>query len=144
MLILSALPEKTFTGSVTRFASALDPSTRTMRVEVDFPNPEGLLLPGMYGNLTLTLATRADTVTLPATALAIEKGKTFVYVVRDGKAHKVEVTVGIDSGIRVEILSGLRGNEEVVEAGASTLTDGAAVRAVNADATVSSHHSVVK
>ncbi|HEV8716545.1 MAG TPA: efflux RND transporter periplasmic adaptor subunit [Candidatus Binatia bacterium] len=133
-LVLSALPEKKFAGTVTRFASALDPSTRTMKVEIDFPNPDGLLHPGMYGNLTLNLETHAEALTLPAPALVIEKGKTFVYVVEDGKARRVEVTTGIDDGIRVEITKGLQGNEAVIVGGASTVTDGGAVRAITAAA----------
>jgi RND family efflux transporter MFP subunit len=133
-LVLSALPEKKFAGTVTRFASALDPSTRTMKVEIDFPNPDGLLHPGMYGNLTLNLETHAEALTLPAPALVTEKGKTFVYVVEDGKARRVEVTTGIDDGIRVEITKGLQGNEAVIVGGASTVTDGGAVRAITAAA----------
>lgn len=133
-LVLSALPQKKFEGVVTRFASALVPLTRTMKVEVDFPNPDGLLRPGMYGNLTVALETRAEALTLPATALLIEKDKTFVYVVEDEKARKVEVTTGIDDGIRVEIVKGLQGNAEVVVAGASAITDGGRVRAVHANA----------
>ncbi|MBI3303583.1 MAG: efflux RND transporter periplasmic adaptor subunit [Deltaproteobacteria bacterium] len=132
-LVLSALPEKKFAGTVTRFASALDSSTRTMKVEVDLPNPEGLLRPGMYGNLTLNLETRAEAFTLPATALLTEKGKVFVYVVEDGQARKVEVTTGIDNGIRVEITSGLQGHEEVIVAGANAVNNGGSVRAVRAD-----------
>jgi len=133
-LVLSALPEKKFVGTVTRFASALNPATRTMKVEIDFPNPEGLLRPGMYGNLTLNLETHAEALTLPVPALVSEKGKTFVYVVEDGKARRVEVTTGIDDGIRVEITKGLQGNEEVIVAGGSAVTDGGAVRAVTDDA----------
>lgn len=132
-LVLSALPQKKFEGVVTRFASALDPSTRTMKVEVDLPNPKGLLRPGMYGNLTLNLETRAEAVTLPATALLTEKDKTFVYVVKDGKARKMEVTTGSDDGIRVEITSGLQGHEEVIVAGASAVNTGGSVRTVRAD-----------
>jgi multidrug efflux pump subunit AcrA (membrane-fusion protein) len=88
----------------------------------------------MYGNLTLALETRAEVLTLPATALLTERDRTFVYVVEDGKARKVEVTTGIDDGIRVEIVKGLQGTEAVVVAGASAVTDGGAVRAVRADA----------
>lgn len=132
-LVLSAMPEKKFAGAVTRFASALDPSTRTMKVEIDFLNPEGLLRPGMYGNMTLVLESRPEALTLPAPALVTEGGKNFVYVVEDSRARKVEVATGIDDGIRVEITSGLQGNEAVVVAGASAVTDGGPVRAVKAD-----------
>jgi len=141
-LVLSALPQKKFEGVVTRFASALNPSTRTMKVEVDFPNPEGLLRPGMYGNLTLALETRAEALTLPATALVVQQGKTFVYIVKDGQAQRVEVTTGIDDGIRVEIASGLQGHAEVISAGASTVTDGGRVRAVRADALATNSQAV--
>ena len=133
-LALSALPEKKFAGTVTRLASALHPSTRTMKVEIDFPNPDGLLRPGMYGSLTLNLETHSEALTLPAPALVTEKGKTFVYIVEDGKARRVEVMTGIDDGIRVEIVKGLQGNEAVIVAGASAVSDGGAVRAVTADA----------
>jgi RND family efflux transporter MFP subunit len=141
-LVLSALPQKKFEGVVTRFASALDPLTRTMKVEVDFPNPEGLLRPGMYGNLTLALETRAEALTLPATALLTEKDNTFVYVVEDGKVRKVEISTGIDDGIQVEIVKGLRGNEEVVVAGTSAVNDGGRVRAVRADALATKSQAV--
>lgn len=142
-LVLSALPQKKFEGVVTRFASALDPSTRTMKVEVDFPNSEGLLRPGMYGNMTLALETRAEAVIVPASALVVQQGKTFVYTVIDGHAQKVEVTTGIDDSIQVEISSGLQGHEDVIIAGASAVTDGGPVRAVSVDAAATHSQSVV-
>lgn len=141
-LVLSALPEKKFEGEVTRFASALDSSTRTMKVEVDFPNPERLLRPGMYGSLTLALETTAEAVTLPATALLSEKDKMFVYVVEDGQVRRIEVTTGMDDGIRVEILNGLHGGEQVIVAGASAVSDGSPVRAVSVEATAGSSQPI--
>jgi RND family efflux transporter MFP subunit len=128
------MPDVKFEGEVTRFASVLDPSTRTMKTEIDLPNAQGLLRPGMYGNVTLVLESHPAALTLPAATLVTEQGQHFVFVLKDNKAYKVKVTTGIDDGIRVEILSGLQGNEAIIVAGASMLTDGGPVRAVDADA----------
>ena len=90
------MPDVKFEGEVTRFASALDPSTRTMKTEIDLPNSQGLLRPGMYGNVTLVLESHPAALTLPAATLVTEQGQHFVFVLKDNKAHKVKVTTGID------------------------------------------------
>jgi RND family efflux transporter MFP subunit len=128
-LTANALPTRQFAGTVSRCAGALDPATRTMRVEIDVPTPEAELKPGMYGSLTLTLAERDDALTVPASAVVAEKDRRFVYVVREGHAHKVPVTIGADDAIRVEVTSGLDADSAVVVSGLGALADGAAVRA---------------
>lgn len=128
-LVVNGLPAERFTGEVSRFAGALDAATRTMRVEVDVPNPRGTLKAGMYGSLTLDLEARADTLTVPAAAVVAEKDRRFVFVVRDGRAHKLPVTTGADDAIRVAITSGLDPGEAVVVSGAGSLGDGTVVHA---------------
>ncbi len=132
----SAFADKTFTGHVTRFAGALNPATRTMRTEVDFENPEARLYPGMYGSLTLALEVHPEALTLPSAAVTTQKdGKSFVYVVANGGAHRKPVRVGVDDGIRAEILSGLDGSEECVVTGSGSIADGVPVQVTDTSAT---------
>lgn len=131
-LTTAAYPGKVFSAQVTRFAEALDPSTRTMKTEIDVPNPKHDLRPGMYADVTLELTKTAKAVIIPASALVIEAGKKFVYVVRDGAAHRVAVEIGFDDGAAVEIRSGVAPGEQVVVSGKENLADGKPVEAAPA------------
>lgn len=133
-LAVRALPGRPFAAAVTRMAEALDPATRTMRIEVDVPNSDGALRPGMYGELSLDLDRRLDVLTVPASAVLNDKAQTAVYVVDHGVAHRVAVTTGAEDGGRIEIRAGLDGTEQVVAGGKGTLVDGTPVRVVEAGA----------
>src|SRR6266852_8903237 len=111
--VVDALPGTEYEGYTTRFAT-LDPKTRTMRTEIDLPNRDGLLRPGMFGNVKLTLEHRPNALTVPASALVAEGGKTYVYTVVDGKAKRVEVTTGFDDGLQVELTGGVTGREPII------------------------------
>ncbi len=87
---------------IARWADAEDPATRTMRTEIDVPNPDGLLRHGMYGRVTMTLAPGTpNAMRVPSSALAgkAEAGRGSVRVVRDGKVHVVPVRYATDSGL---------------------------------------------
>ena len=129
-LVVDALPDRSFSGTVTRFANALSPETRTMKTEIDIPNPDHTLRPGMYGNLTLNLEVHENALTVPAASLIIEKDKKFVYKVRGGKVEKVEIKTGIDDGIQVEVTQGLTGDEDIIVKGKNTVSDGEVVEVV--------------
>jgi RND family efflux transporter MFP subunit len=129
-LVVDALSEREFSGTVIRFAEALNPATRTMRIEIDIPNPDHILLPGMFGNLILNLEVHKNAIVIPATALIVEKDKTFVYKVANGKVEKVEIKTGIDDGIQVEVIQGLTGNEDIVVKGKNTVSDGEIIKVV--------------
>jgi RND family efflux transporter MFP subunit len=116
-LAIDALPAAQLSGcKVSRVGFALDPKTRTMRVEIDVPNPGGQLRPGMFGTATLHLRKPAPgAVRLPASCLvAAPGGKKAVYVVRGGKARRTEVRVGHRVDEEVEVLSGLKPADLVV------------------------------
>ena len=125
---VDALPGRIFEGKATRYATALDPKTRTMRTEIDILNRDGELRPGMYGSVKLAIEKREDALTLPANALISEAGKSYVYAVVDGKAKRVEVKTGLDDGIRVECTEGLTGNEQIIVSGKSGIKDGIPVK----------------
>jgi RND family efflux transporter MFP subunit len=104
-----------FTGKVTRFTDALDPSTRTMQVEIDVPNPKYELQPGMYADVTLEANSRSDALTIPITAVQRSANKNSVLVVdANNRVQKREVKLGIESPNRAEILSGLNEGERVI------------------------------
>ncbi len=127
-LAVGALPGRDFEATVTRFGTALDPDTRTMKTEIDFRNPDHSLMPGMYGVATLILERRDNALTLPATALLVEKDRPYVFTVSGGAARRNPVTTGLNDGIVVEILEGLKDDESVVVGGKGIVTDGMPVR----------------
>ncbi len=81
-----------FSGKVTRFTDALDPSTRTMQVEIDVPNPNYHLQPGMYADVTLLANSHPDALTIPVTAVLRSDNKTSVLVV--DPQDRVQVAAG--------------------------------------------------
>jgi multidrug efflux pump subunit AcrA (membrane-fusion protein) len=131
-LTLRAFPGQTFPVHVTRFASSLDLSTRTMLTELDIENPGHRLYPRMYADVTLVLARHPDAIQLPRGAVyEIGEPNQWVYTVSNGRLKKVVVTTGITDGVNVEITSGLKGNETVVSTQSPTLVAGEAVRTLD-------------
>ena len=125
----SAIPGKVFKGAVARTAGRLDPKTRTLSVEIDLPNADGKLLPGMYGTVVLTSEKR--------TALLVPSGtirfdltgnEKIAYVVRDDTVSHVPVTTGADDGHHIEILSGLKAGDRIVTGMLGRLADGQSVK----------------
>jgi membrane fusion protein (multidrug efflux system) len=123
-ITVEELPGRTFSGSVTRSAWALDEATKTMLTEIELANPGGELRPGMYASVRLDVERKPDALLLPADAVVTEKAGTFVFVVADGKARKVPVRTGFADGTHVEILSGVEPGQAAIVAGKQTLTDG--------------------
>ena len=128
---LDAFGTEVFPGKVSRFADAEDPNTRTMHTEIDLPNDDDRIRPGMYGIAKIILDRSTKGSTLPASALVGESkgGKADVYIVKEGKAKKTQVTVGVDDGLRVEILSGLSSGDDVI-ANTGSVVEGSPVREV--------------
>lgn len=121
------LPGRSFTSIVTRSTLALDPSTRSLLIEIDLPNPDHALRPGTYVEATIELREIPNALAVPAQAISSgTKGKA-VFVVERGRAKSVPVQTGIAEGTWVEITKGLAGNEDVVVVGKRRLVDGAPV-----------------
>lgn len=132
VITVDELPGRTFTGQVTRYAYALDDATKTMMAEVEIPNGDNALRPGMFSSVKLSVQTHTDTLTVPADALVVEKTKTSVFIVEGGKAKKVAVKVGFDDGKNTEVLDGLTPQQAVIVGGKQGLNDGDAVNATEA------------
>ena len=118
-------------ASITRTTEALDPATRTLLVEIDIPNKDHRLQPGMFVNASLHLQQHPNALAIPPAALAPGKNgkEKSVFVVTDNTVKLVPVKTGIDDGLWLEVVEGLTGDEEVVVVGKGGLSDGQAVQA---------------
>lgn len=120
-------------AGVARVASGLDPSTRTMLVEIVVENKDNKLLPGMFGRATITAAAKANANVLPARAVRFdETGKAYVYAVGGGDTVAVvPVEVGVDDGRSIEIVRGVAAGDRVVDAHLKRFAAGDRVRILN-------------
>jgi RND family efflux transporter MFP subunit len=124
---------RVFTGRVTRTAGALDPASRTLRTEVDLPNPKDELLAGMFVEVSLDVAVSHSVIRVPSSAIIADARGVHVAVVDgSGKLHLVAVTTGLDNGSTIDVVAGLSGGEQVIAAPPSDVTDGMQVQAVSA------------
>jgi RND family efflux transporter MFP subunit len=117
------LSGKTFKGSVTRFAYALDEATKTMLTEIELPNPSGELRPGMYASVQLEVERKHDALLVPVKALLVEKAGTSVFTVVDGKARKTPVQTGFNDGTNAEIAGGITADQAVILLNGQTLNN---------------------
>jgi RND family efflux transporter MFP subunit len=126
--------QKAFPGKVTRFADAIQTTTRTMDTEVDVPNPSLKIIPGMYAEVHLHLEDHKNVVTVPLDAIdgiGSESEKAYE-VDAGGMVRVVPVKTGIETAARVEVLSGINAAQLVIVGRHSGLTDGQKVQAQEA------------
>jgi HlyD family secretion protein len=139
---VQTLNDREFVGRVAGTSWSLDPSQRTLRTEIDFPNPDGFLRPGMYCHSLIDVV-HDHAWEIPASAVLVRDEMTFCYEVRDGKTHRLPLRLGLRDGNQVEVLKvQLRssvvgaaptwvnptGKETIVAARPSELSDNQAVR----------------
>lgn len=114
-LKVANLPRRFFAGNVARTANSLDPTSRTMLVEVQVPNPTGALLPGMYAQVELLSARPEPPLLIPGTALVIRAEGAQVALVRpDRTVHFQPIEIGRDFGDRLEVLAGLQEGNMII------------------------------
>jgi RND family efflux transporter MFP subunit len=105
---------KTITGKLARSSGAVDPATRTMRVEVDVPNPELQLIPGMYASAVLRLAHREKALALPVEAVSRDGACTVLLVNQENRIEQRTIALGLETPTKVEVLAGLNEADRVV------------------------------
>jgi RND family efflux transporter MFP subunit len=133
-LVFDAHPGKTFAGKVSRLSNAVDPASRTMLVEVRVPNPQGILLPGMYAQVTFAMQLAAPPLLMPSNALLVRPEGTLAAVVsRDKTVHYRKIQVGRDDGTRIEVVSGLEEKEQVMVNPTTMIREGEKVEPVTQD-----------
>jgi RND family efflux transporter MFP subunit len=126
---VSAL-NRTFPGRVARFADKVDSSTRTMKTEVDVPNPSLTLVPGMYAEVDLTTDQRKNVLSVPVEAIdgSGNDGRVFL-VGASGELKTINVQLGMENAQRIEVRGGaLKDGDEVVVGSRSGLKDGVKVQ----------------
>ena len=123
-----AYPDHVFEGRVTRIVQALKRETRTMTVEIDLPNKDRRLKGGMFARVEVRVGTHPQAVQIPIDAVSRLEDMQYVFVVRDGKAQRVDVEMGVRNGNRVEITKGLTGDETVIVSGKDLVHDGTPVQ----------------
>jgi RND family efflux transporter MFP subunit len=121
-------PGESFPGVLVRTDNAINATSRTLRVEVDVDNAEGKLLPGAYAYVHFSLPGKAGSVTVPSNTLLFRSEGLRVGVVRGDTAVLVPVTIGRDYGDKVEVLSGLSPDDQVILNPSDSLISGQAVR----------------
>jgi RND family efflux transporter MFP subunit len=105
---------KPFAGAVTRFSLRLNPETRNMRTEIDLPNPDERLYPGMYAEVSLEMNRRPDALTVPATAVGSDGVGNFVYTITDNRVTRLAIDAGLSDSGRTEVTAGLSKETPVV------------------------------
>ena len=139
-LSVSNLPGREFTGAVARTASALDPNSRTLLVEVHVPNADAALLPGMYAKVDLS-STRTDPpMLIPSEALIVRADGTVVAMVRpDHTVHLQTIQIGRDYGDRIEVSGGLQEGDVIIPNPGDSAREGLKVDPVSPAQTAPQH-----
>ncbi|HEY2574233.1 MAG TPA: efflux RND transporter periplasmic adaptor subunit [Verrucomicrobiaceae bacterium] len=122
---------RTISGKVARFSRKVETSTRTMDVEVDVPNADLSLVPGIYATALLTIEARKDVLSVPLEAVARDKtGAATLYVVGQGdKIEERKVKLGLETPDRIEVLEGASENERVLTSSRALVKPGEVVEA---------------
>ena len=130
-LTLNEFPGREFHGKVVRTARAIDPTSRTLLVEVDVPNPNGQLVPGAYTEVHFRVKVVKQTLILPVSALLFrQEGLRVAIVVNGDKAKLVPITIGQNDGKVVQVTEGLQPDDLVMENPPDSIVDGETVRVV--------------
>ena len=127
-------PGEQFDGTISRHPEALDAASRTMLVEVDLPNRDLELMPGMYGKVKLTSAGRAGALVAPDDALIFRADKVYLPVVRANQLHLVEIQLGHDNGVSVVVSGDILDGELVAMNVGQSASDGETVQPVQQNA----------
>jgi RND family efflux transporter MFP subunit len=129
VIVAREFPNRQFKGKVARTANSLDPATRTLLTEVDVPNPDLALLPGMYVQVRFDVTASGIRWRIPASALVFGPQGTQVGIVTaENTVHYQNVVVERDLGSAIEISSGLRGDETLVRTPSAALPEGTRIQ----------------
>jgi RND family efflux transporter MFP subunit len=129
---LAEFPGRKIQGKLVRTADAINMTTRTLLIEVDVDNPLGTLLTGSYAEVHLSVPSQASTYLLPVNTLIFRSEGLRLGIVRDGKVELTAVTPGHDFGNEIEIVSGLKADDQVIINPPDSIVSGQQVQIVQA------------
>jgi RND family efflux transporter MFP subunit len=127
----TAYPDRNFAGTVVRMSPSLNATARTLSVEAEVPNTEGLLKPGQFATVRITQSKPEPAVMIPAAAVKTEGDSSKVYVIKDGAARERLVQLGLLENNMIQIKQGIAEGEMVATGNLNSLTDGVLVRQMN-------------
>ncbi len=123
-ITVSELPGRTFTGRVARNANALSPGTRTLLMEVDVDNKDGVLAAGLYSVIHLQVRRPNPVINIPSTAVIFNQNGLNAAVVSDGKVELRKIEIDIDNGANVDVRSGLKDGDRIILSPPANVSDG--------------------
>jgi RND family efflux transporter MFP subunit len=126
----SAYPDRNFAGTVARILPNLNATARTLTVEAEVQNSEGLLKPGQFATVRITQSVPENAVMVPTSAVKTEGEVNKVYVVKDGAVHERIVQIGLLENGMIQVKAGVTENEVIATSNLATLYDGVLVRAL--------------
>ena len=129
---LAEFPDRKFQGKVVRTADAINMTTRTLLIEIDVQNPTGTLLTGSYAEVHLAVPTLASTFLIPVNTLLFRTEGLRVGVVKGGKVVLTTITPGHDFGNEIEIVAGLKADDQVIINPPDSIVNGQQVQIVQA------------
>lgn len=150
---LSTYPDTSFVGKVHKISPTLDPLSRLGTVEILFPNPNGNIIPGMFGKVAVIIDRKTDVPVIPQQAILYRVDldntngvrldqqlvrQSYVYIVQNGRAYRRDVDLGYQTAYMAEIIEGLSPGDHIVVRGQQTLFDDVPVKIVQ-DVTLSFH-----
>jgi RND family efflux transporter MFP subunit len=121
------IPNRTFPGKVTRIANALQPGSRTLLTEIDVPNPDWALSPGIYCTVELHIPRKTPSMIIPADAVVFDQNDLHVAVVENGIARMQKITIARDFGKEVEVHDGVKPGDQVILNPTVNLAEGSKV-----------------
>src|SRR5215472_2080548 len=138
-IALAEFPGQKFPGKVVRTSQAINGMTRTLLTEIDLPNPGNTLLSGSYAEVHLQVPSQTPTLLIPTNALIFRSENLHVGVVRNGKVAITEITPGHDLGNEIEVVAGLKPDDQVIVNPPDSLVAGQQVNIVEASLPGDSH-----
>lgn len=128
---VDAVPGTRFVGRITIISPVVDPETATFRTKLEVSDPTGQLRPGMFARVNIAYERRSGALQIPRGALVDSEGEPSVFVITAGKAEPRRIRTGLANGGLIEVVAGLKGDEQVVVVGQGALKQGTAVRIVS-------------
>lgn len=125
-----SFPGKIFEGKIVRISSALDPVTRTLQAEIDVPNSERLLKPGMYARIDVVLMEKPRALLIPRHAIVLSDGSKAIFILKGNQAIRRPVVTGYEQEQYIEILEGVSEGDQVVVKGQELIKERSTIRVV--------------
>lgn len=127
----SAYPDRNFAGKVARIMPNVNATARTLTVEAEVPNSDGLLKPGQFATVRITQSKPENAVMIPASAIVTAGDTNSIFIVKDGAAHQVMIQTGLLENGMIQVKSGVKEGDMIATSNLNTLSDGILVRQMN-------------